>query len=195
VESADKEGRVSVVDGNRELVGGGASEVLDESSGVAGGTFEVACDEVGGGYELVGGSSEDLVEEGSVLGDGDSEVSKGGSAVVVACASMVDAVGPVFVNVWANVVEISSEKVLDGSSEVDVGGTEVVDESSEVIDVSTSVVDCCVEVADDLDEVFDVSPVVDDSTDAVEDSAEVVGSPLFVLVGCDEDACPVVVDI
>ena len=182
-----------MVDGDAELVGGGASEVLDESSGVVGGTSEVACNEVGGGDELVGGSSDDLVEEGSQLGEGDSE--EGGSAVVVACARMVDAVSPVFVNVWANVVEFSSENVLDGSSEVDVGGTEVVDESAEVIDVSTSVVDSCVEVADDLDEVFDVSPVVDDSTDAIEDSAEVVGSPSFVLVGCDEDACPVVVDI
>ena len=183
-----------MVDGNRELVGGcGASEVLEESSGVVGGTFEVVCDEVGGGDGLVGGSSDDLVEEGSQLGEGNSEVSKGGTAVVV--DEMVDAVGPVFVNVWANVVKISSENVLEGSSEVDVGGTEVVDESAEVIDVSTSVVDCCFEVADDLDEVFDVSPLVDDSTDAVEDSAEVVGSPLFVLVGCDEDVCPVVVDI
>jgi len=193
VESADKEGRVSVVDGDAELVGGGASEVLDESSGVVGGTSEVACNEVGGGDELVGGSSDDLVEEGSQLGEGDSEVSEGGTAVVVACARMVDAVGPLFVNVWANVVEISFENVLDGSSEVDVGGTEVVDESAEVIDVSTSVVDCCFEVADDLDEAFNVSPVVDNSTDAVKDSSEVVGSPLFVLVGCDEDA--VVVDI
>ena len=99
MESADKEGRVNVVDGNRELVCLGVSEVLDESSGVVGGTFEVACDEVGGGDELVGGSSDDFVEEGSQLGEGDSEVSKGGSAVVVACARMVDAVDPVFVNV------------------------------------------------------------------------------------------------
>ena len=88
-----------MVDGNRELVCLGVSEVLDESSGVVGGTFEVACDEVGGGDELVGGSSDDFVEEGSQLGEGDSEVSKGGSAVVVACARMVDAVDPVFVNV------------------------------------------------------------------------------------------------
>ena len=99
MESADKEGRVNVVDGNRELVCLGVSEVLDESSGVVGGTSEVVCDEVGGGDELVGGRSDDLVEEGSVLGEGDSEVSKGGSVVVVACASMVDAVDPVFANV------------------------------------------------------------------------------------------------
>ena len=183
-----------MVDGDAELVGGGASEVLDKSSGLVGGTSEVACDEVGGGDELVGGSSDEMVEEGSQL-KADSEVSEGGTAVVVACARMLGAVSPVFINVWANVVEISSENVLDGSSEVDVGGTEVVDESAEVIDVSTSVVDCCFEVADDFDEVFDVSPVVDNSTDAVEDSAEVVGIPSFVLVGCDEDACPVVVDI
>ena len=191
MESADKEGRVNVVDGNRELVGGGASEVLDESSGVVGGTFEVACDVVGGGDELVGGSSDDLVEEGSQLGEGDSEVSEGGTEVVV--DEMVDPVSPVFVNVWADVGKISPENVLDVSSEV--GGTEVVDESAEVIDVSTSVVDCCVEVADDLDEVFDVSLLVDNSTDAVEYSTEVVGSALFVLVDCDEDDCPVVVDI
>ena len=189
MESADKEGRVNVVDGNTELVGGGASELLDESSGVVGGTFEVACDVVGGGDELV----DNLVEEGSQLGEGDSEVSEGGTEVVV--DEMVDAVSPVFVNVWADVGKISSENVLDVGSEVDVGGTEVVDESAEVIDVSTSVVDCCVEVADDLDEVFDVSLLVDNSTDAVEYSTEVVGSPLFVLVDCDEDACPVVVDI
>ena len=88
-----------MVDGNRELVGGGASEVLGESSGVVGGTSEVACDEVGGGDGLVGGSSDDLIEEGSQLGEGDFEVRKGGSVVVVACARMVDAVDPVFVNV------------------------------------------------------------------------------------------------
>ena len=189
MESADKEGRVNVVDGNRELVGGGASEVLNESSGVDGGTFEVACDEVGGGDELV----DNLVEEGSQIGEGDSEVCEGGPAVVV--DEMVDPVSPVFVNVWADVGKISPENVVDGSSEVDVGGTEVVDESAEVIDVSTSVVDCCVEVADDLDEVFDVSSVDDNSTDAVEYSTEVVESPSFVLAGCDVDACPVVVDI
>lgn len=193
MESADKEGRVNVVDGNRELVGGGASEVLDEGSGVVGGTFEVACDVVGGGAELVGGSSDDLVEEGSQLGEGDFEVCKGGTEVVV--DEMVDAVSPVFVNVWADVGKISSENVLDVSSEVDVGGTEVVDESAEVIDVSTPVVDCCVEVADDLDEVFDVSPVVDNSTDAVGYSTEVVESSSFVLAHCDEEDCPVVVDI
>ena len=193
MESADKEGRVNVVDGNTELVGGGASELLDESSGVVGGTFEVACDVVGGEDELVGCSSDDLVEEGSQLGEGDSEVSEGGTEVVV--DEMVDAVSPVFVNVWADVGKISSENVLDVGSEVDVGGTEVVDESAEVIDVSTSVVDCCVEVADDLDEVFGVSPVVDNSTDVVEYSSEVVESPSFVLDHCDEDAWPVVVDI
>ena len=108
---------------------------------------------------------------------------------------MVDPVSPVFVNVWADVGKISSENVLDVSSEVDVGGTEVVDESAEGIDVSNGVVDCCVEVADDLDEVFDVSSVDDNSTDAVEYSTEVVESPSFVLAGCDEDAWPVVVDI